>query len=190
MDTQLTLRIKNMVCNRCILAVRGLLEGSGFRPRSVALGVAELDRAPSADEREALRKQLAVLGFELLDDPRMQLVERIRTAVIERVHYSGEGPEPKLSDYLRERCGHDYSALSKLFSEVCGMTVERYLIAQRIERAKELLVYGELTVAEIADRLRFSSAAHLSAQFRSVTGMSPSAFRRIGAGRLTPLDEV
>lgn len=190
MDPKRTLHIKNMVCDRCILAVRGLLEGAGFLPRNVALGVAELDRAPSAAEHDALRSGLAALGFELLDDPRMQLAECIRTAVIERVHYPADGPEPKLSDYLRERCGHDYSSLSKLFSEVCGMTVERYLIAQRIERAKELLLYGELTVAEIADLLRYSSAAHLSAQFRSMTGMSPSAFRRIGAGRLIPLDKV
>lgn len=177
-----------MVCGRCIRVVREVLAGAGWPPLHVGLGEALLSRPLTAEERERVRPVLAEAGFELLDDRRMQLVDRIRTSVIELVHYTDLAAKPNLSDWLRERCRHDYSYLSKLFSEVCGISIERYYIAQKIERAKELLVYDELSVGEIADRLHYSSAAHLSAQFRAVTGMPPSAFRRLR--RRTPLDEV
>ena len=118
------------------------------------------------------------------------VIEQIRTAVIELVHYSEDASKVNLSDYLRERCHRDYSALSKLFSEVNGISIEKYFLAQRIERVKELLAYGDLTVSEIADKLRYSSVAHLSAQFRAQTGMSPTEFRRLKGRGLKPLDEV
>lgn len=120
----------------------------------------------------------------------MRLIEQIRTAVIELVHYSEDASKVNLSDYLRERCHRDYSALSKLFSEVNGISIEKYFLAQRIERVKELLAYGDLTVSEIADKLRYSSVAHLSAQFRAQTGMSPTEFRPLKGRGLKPLDEV
>ena len=107
-----------------------------------------------------------------------------------REHYSEDASKVNLSDYLRERCHRDYSALSKLFSEVNGISIEKYFLAQRIERVKELLAYGDLTVSEIADKLRYSSVAHLSAQFRAQTGMSPTEFRRLKGRGLKPLDEV
>lgn len=185
-----TLHIKNMVCNRCILVVGQLLERAGLVPLGVELGRVVLREAPDRAQRDTLRALLESYGFELLDDKRLRLVEQIRTAVIELVHYSDADPKVNLSDYLRERCHRDYSLLSKLFSEVCGQSIEKYYLAQRIERVKELLTYDEMTVGEIADRMRYSSTAHLSAQFRSQTGLSPSEFRRLNGRGLKPLDEV
>ncbi len=185
-----TFHIKNMVCNRCVLVVGDLLRRAGLTPVRVALGEAVVQGTPSDEACGRLRELLEAYGFELLDDSRMRLVEQIRTAVIELVHYRGEKQKVNLSEYLRERCHRDYSSLSKLFSEVAGITVEKYYLAQRIERVKELLAYGELTVGEIADRLHYSSAAHLSAQFRVQTGLSPTRFRQLKDHRLKPLDEV
>lgn len=192
-DNDRTLHIRNMVCNRCIMVVRDTLERLGMEPRTVGLGLAELAEAPTEAQRKALREALEALGFELIDNRREQWVERIRNAIVERVHHGGGDPRLHLSDYLAERLGRDYDTLSRLFSEETGSTIEKYLIAQRIERAKELLSYGELTLSQIADELHYSSVAYLSTQFKSITGMTPSAFRtqqtRTGAER-RPLDEL
>ena len=160
MERENVFHIKNMVCNRCILVVTRLLEKAGFTPLDVGLGTAVVQEKPGREQREAFRKLLEAYGFELIDDSRMRLIEQIRTAVIELVHYSEDASKVNLSDYLRERCHRDYSALSKLFSEVNG------------------------------DKLRYSSVAHLSAQFRAQTGMSPTEFRRLKGRGLKPLDEV
>ena len=194
------LHIKNMVCPRCIAAVRQILGRLGAETESVELGTAVV-RDPLPDAlRETLRQRLQENGFELLDDRRRQLVDRISTEIIGLVHYPEEdaaagpvgtdGLRVNLSDYLAERCGQDYSALSKLFSEVKGISIEKYYIAQKIERVKELLVYNELTVSEIAIRLDYSSVAHLSAQFKAVTGLSPSAFRQLRHPLRRSLDEI
>ena len=179
MERENVFHIRNMVCNRCILVVTQLLEKSGFTPLDVELGTAVVQETPGREQREAFRKLLEAYGFELIDDRRMRLIEQIRTAVIELVHYREDASKVNLSDYLRERCHRDYSALSKLFSEVSGISIEKYYLAQRIERVKEF-----------ADKLRYSSVAHLSAQFRAQTGMSPSEFRRLKGRGLKPLDEV
>ncbi len=175
------------------MAVRDTLERLGLTTRTVTLGLAELCETPSDTQRAALRTALEALGFELIDDRREQEVERIRNAVVAWVHHDGGDPRLHLSDYLAERLGRDYDTLSRLFSEETGSTIEKYLIAQRIERAKELLSYGELTLSQIADELHYSSVAYLSTQFKSVTGMTPSAFRtqqlRTGSER-RPLDEI
>ena len=184
MERENVFYIKNMVCNRCILVVTRLLEKAGFTPLDVGLGTAVVQEKPGREQREAFRKLLEAYGFELIDDSRMRLIES------EVVHYSEDASKVNLSDYLRERCHRDYSALSKLFSEVNGISIEKYFLAQRIERVKELLAYGDLTVSEIADKLRYSSVAHLSAQFRAQTGMSPTEFRRLKGRGLKPLDEV
>lgn len=186
-----TLYIKNMVCDRCIAAVRDVLRRCGVEPVSVALGEALLPQPCGGTLRTAIRRELEALGFELLEDRRLQLVERIRTAVVRLVHHNdGTPPRERLSDYLTRQLGHDYSALSKLFSEVSGTTIEKYFIAQKIERAKELLRYDELSLSQIADSLGYSSAAYLSAQFKSVTGMTPSRFRQQRAAVRRPLDRV
>ena len=170
-----TLYIKNMVCDRCIMAVRAVLTRCcGIEPLAVELGEVRLPRPLTEQEHETLRRELEDLGFELLEDRRQQLVARLRGAVIELVRH----PEG------------DYDSLSRLFSEVTGTTLEKYLIAQKIEYAKELLIYDELSLAEIADRLGYSSGAYLSAQFKSVTGMTPSHFRRLRIRTRRPLDRL
>lgn len=170
------LNIKNMVCPRCVMAVRSTLEAQGLTVAGVSLGEATLGEDITDVQREKLRSALAALGFELLDDPTAALVEKVRTLVIEWVRMHGE--HPRLSDYIQSATLKDYSALSRLFSATRGMTIERYAAMQRVERVKELLCYSEKTVSEIAYETGYSSLAHLSAQFKQLTGMSPKAFQQ------------
>ncbi|MDO4512244.1 MAG: helix-turn-helix domain-containing protein [Bacteroidales bacterium] len=182
------LHIKNMVCPRCIAAVRALLIEHGLQVEEVNLGDATVQEPVSADQLSALATALKGMGFELLDDPRSQLVERLRLAVLEWVRMSGD--RPRLSDYLSRLLAKDYSALSKLFSEVRGVTIERYAILHRVEYAKELLCYSQESTSEIAYTLGYSSPAHLSSQFKQVTGMTPKAFRQQAQHTRIPLDEI
>lgn len=185
-----TIHIKNMVCNRCILVVERLLAELGFTPVHVELGRAVVQEPLSDADMCTLRSRLEAVGFELIDDKRTLLIEQLRNAVIELVHRRDNDLRTNLSDYLSGKFHSDYGALSKLFSEVAGITLEKYYIAQKIERVKELLVYNELSLSEIADKLNYSSVAHLSAQFKSVTGVTPTAFRRLNENRRRPLDQV
>ena len=171
------LLIKNMVCPRCIIAVKDILEAEGVKVKSVALGDAETEGELTDGQRIAIARRLQDMGFELLDDPRSQLVERIRITIQEWVRMKGE--RPKMSDYLSHNLNKDYSALSKLFSEVRGITIERFAIIHRIEYAKELLCYSQLSTSEISYTLGYSSPAHLSSQFKQVTGMTPKEFRAL-----------
>ena len=182
-----TLHIRNMVCNRCILVVQQLLEGLGLTPLHIELGKAIVQEELPPEAKAALKTALEAVGFELIDGRRSLLIERLRNAVIELAHYHDDGMRTNLSDYLSEKFHSDYSALSKLFSEMTGITLEKYYIAQRVERVKELLVYNELSLGQIADKLNYSSTAHLSAQFKSVTGITPSEFRKRSD---RPLDQV
>lgn len=185
-----TLHIRNMVCNRCILVVDGVLRHLGLEVLSVELGVVRLAGRPDQTTTGQLRAALEALGFSLIDDPRQRLAEQVRNLIVAIVHEQDEALRVNLSERLRAATGHGYGYLSRLFSGITGTTIERYYIAQRIERVKELLTYGELTLSQIADRMNYSSTAHLSAQFKSVTGMTPSRFRRLaGAGR-KPLDKL
>ena len=179
--------IKNMVCRRCLWAVEEVFRQQGIALRSLSLGQAEPEEELSPEQLEALGEALGALGFELLGDRRSRLVERIKTAIIELVQRPEGLPALRLSSYLSERLASDYSALSKLFSEVEGITIEHYYILQRI---KELIVYDELSISEIAYRMGYSSAAYLSSQFKRITGMSPRAFRELRAAPRRPLDEV
>lgn len=182
--------IKNMVCNRCILVVTEMLKDLHLTPLKVELGMAIVQEQLQPADREAIKAALEKYGFELIDDKRMRLIEQIRTAIIELVHYEDNASKLKLSEYLKEKCHYDYSFLSKLFSEVNGISIEKYYIAQKVERIKELLVYDELSISEIADLLQYSSVAHLSTQFHNVTGMSPSQFKRLKEHGREPLDKV
>lgn len=184
------LHIKNMVCNRCIMAVDKAIRDLGLHPVSIVLGEASVLETVPPETLSRLRESLSSLGFELIDDRRSHIIEQIKSEVIRLVHYDDSGLKVNLSEHLSKAIGRDYGSLSKLFSEVTGTTIEKYHIAQKIERAKELLAYGELSLNEIADRLGYSSAAYLSAQFKSVTGLTPSHFRKAGASRRKPLDEV
>lgn len=182
------LLVKNMVCPRCISAVRDLLVSEGLTVRSVSLGDVEIEDNLSDEERHSLAGKLRDIGFELLDDPRSQLVEQIRVAVLKWVRMEEE--RPKLSEYLSCQLSKDYSALSKLFSEVKGITIERFAIIHRIEYVKELLCYSQLSTSEIAYRLGYSSPAYLSSQFKQVTGMTPKEFRELGHHKRISLDAL
>lgn len=184
------LHIKNMVCNRCIMVVEDQLKRLGLQPLSVELGVAILQTQVTDEVYHSVKEALEPFGFELMDDKKSQVIEQIKDAIIELVHYKDSDLKVNLSDHLASKLNRDYSSLSKLFSEVTNTTIEKYLIAQKIERAKELLVYGELSLNEIADKLNYSSAAYLSAQFKSVTGLTPSYFKSIKENKRKPLDEV
>ena len=171
------LLIKNMVCPRCISAAREILESEGLTVKSISLGDAEIEEELTDGQRLSIARKLHDIGFELLDDPRSQLVEQIRIAVQQWVRMNEE--RHKLSDYLSHRLNKDYSALSKLFSEVRGITIERFSILHRIEYAKE-----------IAYRLGYSSPAHLSSQFKQVTGLTPKEFRELEKRDRTSLDAL
>lgn len=184
------LYIKNMVCHRCKLVVEELLQAQGLHPVALSLGEVTLqeDQLTYA-QQQRLDAALRQVGFELIDDRKSRLIEKIKTAVISLVHHS-EAPSPlKHSEYLARQLHYEYSYLSKLFSEVEGITIEHYIISQKIERVKELLVYDERSLSEIADMLGYSSVAHLSAQFKKITGLTPSFYKR-NSGARRPLDDV
>lgn len=176
----MTLYIKNMVCNRCILVVNQELEKLGLHPEKISLGEVELKEDHlSQDIINQLDSSLISLGFERMDDRKAKLIESIKNKVINLIHHS----DPKSrkfnwSTLLAEALNHDYSYLSSLFSSVEGITLEQYIIRQKIERVKELLFYDELNLSEIADTLGYSSVAHLSSQFKKVTGLTPSELKK------------
>lgn len=184
------LYIKNMVCNRCIMVVKSELEKLGIEPLSVELGEVVLSESLNDKKKEQLSKILDTLGFALIDDKRGRLIEQVKNSIIELVHYNDNDLKVNLSDYISDKLHHDYNYISNLFSEIEGTTIEKYFIAQKIEKVKELLVYDELTLNEIAFKLNYSSIAHLSAQFKKVTGLTPSHFRQIKTNKRKPLDEV
>lgn len=184
------LYIKNMVCDRCIMAVRQLLRRMGIAPQSVELGVVRLTEELSKEQLEMLQKDLLQLGFELLDDKRQQTIDRIKTLIVDLVHYHDNRSELNLSDYLAQQLHSEYSSLSKLFSEFTGITIERYFILQRIERIKELIFYDQLSLTEIAYKLNYSSVAYLSSQFKQITGMTPSQFKALKKNMRRGLDTI
>ena len=170
--------------------VRSELEKFGLHPLTVELGMAEVDREISAEEKQLLNERLQALGFELIDDKKTRLIESIKTTVVELIRKHDELPKMTFSEYLSEKFHQDYSALSKLFSEVQGMTIEQYVITQKIERVKELLVYDELSLSEIAHQLHYSSVSHLSKQFKKVTGLTPTHFKQVKENKRIPLDKL
>lgn len=183
-----TLHISNMVCPRCIMAVSSLLSGEGYPDARVTLGTASVDGEIPPATMERIRRRLEAIGFGLIDDPRDALAERIRLTIIDLAR--GGRMQRNLSDEIVARIGHDYSSLSKLFSARQGCTIERYFIAQKVERAKELLLDSDMPLGDIAEMLGYSSTAHFSAQFRSIEQCTPTDFRRNGAARRKPIDAV
>lgn len=184
------IHIKNMVCNRCIMVVQSELDKLNLKAKNVGLGEVTLEKEPTSVEINKLEKALIPLGFELIDDKKSRIIEQIKNTIIDLVHYQNNDTKSNLSDVLSEKLHHDYNYLSNLFSEVEGTTIEKYFIAQKIEKVKELLVYDELSLSEIAFRLNYSSVAYLSNQFKKVTGLSPSHFKKIRTDKRKPLDEV
>jgi len=184
------LHIKNMVCNRCKMVVKAELEKLGFKPLLVELGEVTLSENITADDKIKIAEQLSHFGFGLLEDKKAQIAEQIKTAIINLVHYTLEPLKINLSAYLSEQLKQEYTGLSSIFSEVENQTIEKYFIAQKIEKAKEMLTYGELTLSEIAAQLNYSSVAHLSAQFKKVTGITPSVYKSGSTDSRKTLDEV
>lgn len=186
-----TLHIKNMVCNRCIKAVQNEIENLGYTLRSIELGEVVINDEVDNNDTERISEALAKNGFELISDSKSWIINRIKTLIIEYIHYDKEIPNHvNFSDFLSSELNHDYSYLSHMFSMVEGTTIEKYMILQRIEKIKELLVYDELTVNEISYKLGYSSVAHLSRQFKSVTGLTPSHYKKVREEKRKPLDKV
>ncbi len=186
----MTLYIKNMVCQRCIMVVQHEVEKLGLRAGSIKLGELSFEEEPTRAQRQSLEKALASLGFEVIDDRKSRTIEKIKNVIIQVVHHQDNDLKSNLSDVLSKELNHDYNYLSNLFSEVEGTTIEKYFIAQKIEKVKELLVYDELSLSEIAFRLNYSSVAYLSNQFKKVTGLTPSHFRQVKEDKRKPLDKV
>lgn len=179
-----------MVCNRCKMAVQTELEKVGLEPLSLELGEIALKQSPETQQLKELEKSLTFLGFELIDNQKSRLIEQIKTEIIKLVHYTDTTNSLKLSVILADHLHHDYSYLSNLFSSVEGTTIEKYYIAQKIEKVKELLIYNEFSLSEISYQLGYSSVAHLSAQFKQVTGMTPSAFKRLQGNKRRNLEDI
>ncbi len=179
-----------MVSNRCKIAVKEDLKKLGLHFIVVDLGEVEIMENISAEQREQVRNALFNSGFELMDDKRAVLIEKIKNTIIEMVHHSNELIKINFSNYLSEKLDHDYTYLANLFSEVQGTTIERFIISHKIEKIKELLIYGELNITEIAWKMNYSSVAHLSNQFKKMTGLTPSHFKMMKEKRRSPIEEV
>lgn len=189
-----TLYIKNMVCNRCIMVVQQTMEEQGLHPEQVTLGEVQLrEETLTKTQLEQLDKSLIGLGFERIDDQKARLIEAIKNKVIHFVHHSNPVDRKfNWSTILSEELHYEYNYLSSLFSSVVGITLEQYIIRQKIERVKELLFYDELSLSQIADMMGYSSVAHLSGQFKKVTGLTPSGLKKSRAidQQRKPLDSV
>jgi AraC family transcriptional regulator len=186
----MVLYIKNMVCNRCIAAVKKTLADANIPFSNVVLGEAKTLENINEHQLVELKEKLEQNGFELLDDNRKKMIEKIKNVIIDQVHHNNGDTRLNLSDALTANLHKDYSYLSRLFSEVEGITIEKYYINQKIEKAKELLTYNQISLSEIAFQLGYSSVAHLSSQFKKVTGLTPSHFKSLGQTKRKALDQL
>jgi len=167
-----------MVCARCKMVVESEFKKLGLQTISVELGEVELQDSITESQKEVLLKNLQDLGFDLIDDKKSKTVEKIKNLIIDLVHHKNNDLKINLSDYLSENLNQDYNSLSNLFSEIENTTIEKYFISQKIEKVKELLIYNELSLSEIADILNYSNVAHLSNQFKKITGFTPTHFKQ------------
>ena len=179
-----------MVSIRCKMVVKDELKKLGLHYISVDLGEVEVMENITAEQRDQIKKALLCSGLELMDDKKAILIEKIKNVIIEMVHYEDELPKTNFSDYLSEKLNYDYTYLSNIFSEVTGITIEHYIIAHKIERVKELLLYDELNLNEISYKLNYSSVAHLSNQFKKVTGLTPTFFKKLKHKRRNTLENL
>ena len=186
----LKLYIKNMVCIRCQMVVKAELEKLSLHYNDVRIGEADIIENILPEQLEQLDTALRKSGLLLMDNKKSILVEKIKSAIIELVHYSEEQIRVNLSDYLSEKLNYNYTYLANLFSEVKGITIEKFYLAHKIEKVKELIVYDELNLTEIAYRMHYSSVAHLSNQFKKITGLTPSHFKKLKNKRRSGLEDV
>ncbi|HMJ46016.1 MAG TPA: helix-turn-helix domain-containing protein [Ferruginibacter sp.] len=179
-----------MVCIRCKMVVRDELDKLQILYSGVELGEVDIVEELSVSKHDLLKSALLRSGLELMDDKKSVLIQKIKNVIIELVHYSEEPLAINFSEFLSRKLNHDYTYLANLFSEVQGITIEKFIIAHKIERVKELLVYNELTLTQIADRMFYSSVSHLSNQFKKVTGLTPSHFKKLKDKRRSMLENV
>jgi len=179
-----------MVSIRCKMVVKAALDKLGLHYTRVELGQVQILENLTDEQRQQLKSELLKYGLELMDDKRAILIEKIKNTVVEMVHYSDDPLKINFSDFLSNKLNYDYTYLANLFSEVTGITIEQYIIAHKIERVKELLIYNELTLTEISYLLNYSSVAHLSNQFKKVTGLTPTFFKRLKHNKRKTLDDV
>lgn len=182
--------IKNMVCPRCITAVRTLLFELDIPYIDIQLGEITVKNSISINTKEKLKLRLNDLGFDLLDDFRIQLIEKVKTTLINLIQHSENEININYSDYLSETLGKDYRYLSTLFSSLNGITIEKYIIQLKVEKIKEYMFYDELSISEIAYRMHYSSPAHLSRQFKQVCGLSPNEYKKRAFNNRKPLDQI
>lgn len=184
------LYIKYMVSLRCKMVVKEALEKLGLHYVILELGTVEVMDDLTEEQRENLRKMLLMSGLELMDDKKAMLIEKIKNIIVEMVHYTDELPKVNYSDYISEKLGLEYTHISKIFSEVKGITIEQFIIAHKIERVKELLLYDELNLTQISYMMNYSSVSHLSKQFKKVTGLTPSFFKQLKDKKRIALENV
>ncbi len=184
------LYIKYMVSLRCKMLVKEELTKLGLHYVVVDMGMVELLEKSTPEQRRQLKENFLESGLELLEDKRAILIEKIKNVIIEMIHYADELPLINYSDYLSEKLGHDYTYLANIFSEVKGTTIQQFIIVHKIEKAKELLLYDELNLTEIAYKLHYSSVAHLSNQFKKITGLTPSYFKKLRRKRDENLEDM
>ena len=184
------LYIKYMVSLRCKMMVKEELKKLGLHYVIVDLGMVEILEDITQEQREQLKENLLKSGLELLDDKKSILVERIKNAIIEMIHYSEELPQVNYSDYISEKLNHNYTYLANVFSEVKGITIQQFIIIHKIERVKELILYDELNLTEISYKLHYSSVAHLSNQFKKITGLTPSFYKQLKQKRKDNLENM
>ncbi len=179
-----------MVSLRCKMVVKEELKKLGLNYVNIDLGTIEILEDITDFQRDALRKNLKKYGLELLDDKRKIIIEKIKSLIIEMIHYSDELPKMNYSDYISEKLGYDYTYLANTFSEVKGITIQQFIIIHKIERIKELLLYDELNLTEISYLLHYSSVSHLSNQFKKITGLTPSYYKKLKKKRLKNLEDL
>jgi AraC-like DNA-binding protein len=179
-----------MVSNRCKLVVKEILKEMNLHFIVVDLGEVDIMEDITPDQRELLKNELLELGLELMDDKKSILIEKIKTIIIQMIHHTEEDIKINFSDYLTEKLHHNYNYLANLFSDIQGTTIEHFIISHKVERVKELMIYDELTITEIAYKMNYSSVAHLSTQFKKVTGLSPSHFKQLKDKRRNPIEEI
>ncbi|HEY4785148.1 MAG TPA: AraC family transcriptional regulator [Bacteroidales bacterium] len=172
------------------MVVKNEFEKFGYPPVTVQLGEVEINGDLTPENMTVIDNRLKEFGFELIDDTKSRIIEKIKNVIIRLVHHSDENLKVNYSRYIESQLNKDYSYLSTLFSEIEGTTIEKYIIHQKIEKVKELLVYDELTLSEIADKMGYSNVAYLSSQFKKVTGLTPSHFKQVKESKRKPLDEV